>query len=111
LACGPRTEGVPEAESSGFGAGLGRVRLGHGEAEGMTGGPRQSVTAGAAQAERWAGGPKGQAGYCAKLGRSGWLGRLAATARWARRGCGLPSWVAARLLLRAAGLNWVGEVG
>jgi hypothetical protein len=60
----------------------------------MTGGPRWSVTAGAAQAEQWAGGPKGQAGYCTRLGRSGWLGRLAATARWARRRCGL---------------NWVGE--
>jgi hypothetical protein len=69
----------------------------------MTGGPRRSVTAGAAQAERWAGGPKGQAGYYARLGWSDWLGRLVATARWARRGCGLPSWAMARLLLRAAG--------
>jgi hypothetical protein len=69
----------------------------------MTGGPRRSVTAGAAQTERWADGPKGQAGYCARLGLSGWLGQLVATARWARRGCGLPSWATARLLLRAAG--------
>jgi hypothetical protein len=55
LACWPRTEGVPEADSSGGGAGLGRVRLGHSEAEGMMGGPRRSATTGAAQVERWAG--------------------------------------------------------
>jgi hypothetical protein len=95
---------VPEADSGGGGAGLGRVRLEHGKAKGMTGGTPRSATV-ARRRRREAGrrrlGPEGQLGRDAEWAAaadcaSGLLGcgtreeQAAATAE-ARlaRGCGL----------------------
>jgi hypothetical protein len=99
LACGPRIGGVPESDTGG-GAGLSRVRLEHGEAEGMTSGTPLSVTAARRRRAGGGNGPKGQLGHgdgdclrattgCSEASWAGWLGRCA------------------ELLLRAAGLERV----
>jgi hypothetical protein len=69
LACGPRLQVCRGRTPCGGGAGLGRVWLGHGEAEGMTVGTQLSASAARATTGKRAGGLAGPADgpLCARL--------------------------------------------